>query len=109
VRLMSRVAVLGRRDAVLGFKASGAVAFAADSPEEAKAALQEVLAGDYAILLITEDCARDLEKDLAPLYEGSKPVVTILPDTRGKSIALDLLRKRVERAVGANILFQREE
>ena len=33
---MPKVAVLGQRDAVLGFKASGAVAFPADNPAEAR-------------------------------------------------------------------------
>lgn len=107
---MSRVAVLGQRDAVLGFKASGAVVFCADSGEEAKTALDRVLQDDYAILLVTEDIAEALKTDLAPLYDRPKPVITVLPDARKpKGQAMELLRKRVERAVGANILLKREE
>jgi len=106
---MPKVAVLGQRDAVLGFKASGAVAFLADSPEEAKKHLGKILEDDYAILLVTEEVAQVLEKELSPLYERPKPVVTILPDARRpKGMAKELLRKRVERAVGANILFKGE-
>ncbi|HHW18694.1 MAG TPA: V-type ATP synthase subunit F [Firmicutes bacterium] len=107
---MSRVAVLGQRDAVLGFKASGAVCFPADDPEEARAALAKILEGDYAILLVTEEIAEALRKELSPLYEKPRPIVTILPDARKpKGIGMELLRKRVERAVGANILFKGEE
>lgn len=107
---MSKVAVLGQRDAVLGFKASGAVAFSADDPQEARDRLAEILRGDFAVLLVTEDIADVLREELRPLYEEPKPVVTILPDARKpKGLGMELLRKRVERAVGANILFKGEE
>ena len=107
---MSKVAVLGQRDAVLGFKASGAVVFAADSAEEARLALEEVKKGDYAILLITEDIAALLKDELAPLYDSPQPVVTVLPDSKTPhGMGMELLRKRVERAVGVNILVKREE
>lgn len=107
---MSRVAVLGQRDIVLGFKASGAQVFRADSLGEAREALTSVLRGDFAVLLVTEDIAEALKTELLPLYEAGKPVVTILPDARaGKGQAMELLRKRAERALGANILFKGEE
>ena len=107
---MSRVAVLGERDAVLGFKSSGAVVFAADTPDEARSSLKEVLSGDYAILLVTERVAAALSSELAPLYGQPRPVVTILPDARNsQGMGMQLLRKRIERAVGANILFKGEE
>jgi len=107
---MSKVAVLGQRDAVLGFKASGAVVLAADSAEEARLALEEVKKGDYAILLITEDIAALLKNELAPLYDSPQPVVTVLPDSKTPhGMGMELLRKRVERAVGVNILVKREE
>lgn len=107
---MSKVAVLGQRDAVLGFKASGAVVFATVSAEEARLALEEVKKGDYAILLITEDIAALLKDELAPLYDSPQPVVTVLPDSKTPhGMGMELLRKRVERAVGVNILVKREE
>ena len=107
---MSRVAVLGERDAVLGFKASGAVAFAADDVDEARQRLGQVLEEDFAVLFVTEAMAEMLKEELQPLYERPKPVVTILPDARRpKGIGMELLKKRVERAVGANILLKGEE
>ncbi len=107
---MSRVAVLGQRDAVLGFKASGAVVFASDNLSEAKAALEEIKKGDFAILLITEDMASSLKQELVVLYESSHPVVTVLPDPKKpEGFGLELLRQRVERAVGVNILAKRED
>lgn len=110
MKVMPKVAVLGQRDAVLGFKASGAVAFPADSPEEARKQLGVILQGDYAILLVTEEIAEILAKELEPLYDMPKPVVTILPDARKpRGVGMELLRKRVERAVGADILFKGEE
>lgn len=107
---MSRVAVLGERDAVLGFRSSGAVVLVADSAGEARDRLTQVLKEDFAILLVTEWVAEALESELAPIYEQPKPVVTVLPDARGTGgQATEFLRKRVERAVGANILLKREE
>ncbi len=108
--LMSKVAVLGQRDAVLGFKASGAVVFAADSLDEAQQSLDDVRKGDFAILLVTEEIAGSLKAELTPLYEMPKPVVTILPDAaRPRGLGMELLQKRVERAVGVNILLKGEE
>lgn len=107
---MSKVAVLGERGAVLGFKSSGAVVFVADTPEEARQALRKVLDGDFAVLLVTEEAAGQLSADLAPLCDKPEPVVTILPDARKpRGLGMELLRKRVERAVGANILSKGEE
>lgn len=107
---MSRVAVLGGRDAVLGFKASGAVVFCADSPDEAREALSSIQASDFAILLVTEDVAEALKTELAPLYEMPKPVITVLPDAKkARGQAMAILQKRVERALGANILLKGEE
>ncbi len=107
---MAKVAVLGQRDAVLGFKASGAVVFVADSAEEARNALEDVKKGDFAVLLVTEDTAALLKAELAPLYDSPEPVVTILPDSKTPhGMGVKLLRKRVERAVGVDILLKREE
>lgn len=107
---MSRVAVLGEREAVLGFRPSGAVVFLADTTERARTALEEILREDYAILLITEKAASALSAELGPLYERPKPVVTLLPDPRRRrGMGMEILRRRVERAVGANILFNGEE
>lgn len=107
---MSKVAVLGERDAVLGFKATGAVVFLADNVQEARKQLDTILKGDYGVLLVTENIAQLLEKELQPLYGEPKPVVTVLPDARNpKGIGRKLLRKRVERAIGVNILFKGEE
>ena len=107
---MSKVAVLGQRDAVLGFKASGAVAFSADDVHEAREKLGKILEGDFAVLLVTEEIAGMLKEELQPLYEKPKPVVTILPDARRpRGLGMELLKKRVERAVGANILLKGEE
>ena len=51
-----------------------------------------------------------LKEELRPLYEKPKPVVTILPDARRpRGLGMELLKKRVERAVGANILLKGEE
>ena len=107
---MSKVAVLGQRDAVLGFNASGAVAFAADDAREAREKLGKILEDDFAVLLVTEEMAEMLKEELRPLYEKPKPVVTILPDARRpRGLGMELLKKRVERAVGANILLKGEE
>jgi V/A-type H+-transporting ATPase subunit F len=107
---MSSVAVLGERDAVLGFKASGAAVYPADNLQEAKEQLDRLLKLDYAILLITEDLAESLKAELVPLYDLPKPVITILPAAgKEKSIGMERLIKQVERAIGANILFKGEE
>jgi len=104
------IAIIGSPQAILGFKALGAVAFPVTSIAEGQRVLEKIRQGQYAILLITEDWAQDLEKDLTEIKQQTLPAVTVLPSQSGsQGVGYKELRKIVERAVGSDILFKKDE
>jgi len=106
---MSRIAFIGQRDAILGFKALGVTVMPATDRDTALEALADAKEQEYEIVFITEPLARDLEAELAELSQAPRPVVTILPDHRGATgVGMARLKSRVEKAIGVDILFKEE-
>ena len=81
---MYKIGVIGDRESILGFKAVGLDVFPIDDPEEAKKTLKRIAKEDFAIIYITEQ-----------LYQYMMDEVDELTS----------VKKSVERAVGADILF----
>ena len=51
---MYKIAVLGDKDSVLGFKALGLDTFPVESVDEAKTTLHDLARGSYAVVYLTE-------------------------------------------------------
>lgn len=62
---MYKIAVLGDRDSVLGFKALGLDTFFVESADEARHTLHQLAKETYAIIYITEQLAADIPADIA--------------------------------------------
>ncbi len=107
---MYKIAVLGDRDSVLGFKALGLDIFPVEGTDEARSTLHKLAkpaAGaqsEYAIIYITEQLASALQADVDRYKTSVTPAVILIP---GKSGSLGLgaraLQSAIERAVGADI------
>lgn len=103
---MYKIGVIGERDSVLGFKAVGLDVFPTSKGEEAKHILHRIAKEDYAIIYITEGLAVQIQKDIDEYKDMKIPAVITIPGKEGSSGAgMDNVRKSVERAVGADILF----
>ena len=63
---MLKIAVIGGKDTVIGFKAVGLEACPASSVVEARSALHELTkeGSDYAIIYIEEKLAKDLQPEI---------------------------------------------
>ena len=59
-----KIAVLGDKDSVLGFKALGLDVFPAESAEEAKRTLHALAKENYAVVYLTEGYAAHMEAEL---------------------------------------------
>ncbi|MDD3165321.1 MAG: V-type ATP synthase subunit F [Oscillospiraceae bacterium] len=102
---MSKIAVLGDRDSVLGFRALGLTAFPAADAAEAKAQLVHLAKSDYAIIYITEQLASELPDEISRYKDQLTPAVILIPGKAGTlGLGDDALQSAMERAVGANIL-----
>lgn len=100
-----RIAVLGDRNSVIGFKALGLDVFPTSDSEEAKKLLRRLASGDYAIIYVTEQLAAALSADIDKYKDSVTPAIILIPGKEGSlGIGTEALHKAVERAVGADIL-----
>ncbi len=102
---MYKIAVIGDKASVLGFKALGLEVFPAESLEEAKAALHRLAKEDYAVIYLTEGYGAGMSAELAHYKDELKPAIILIPGREGSlGIGRDNLQRSIERAVGADIL-----
>ena len=103
---MYKIGVIGDRESILGFKAVGLDVFPCDEPEEAKRTLKRIAKEDYAIIYVTEKLYQYMEKEVAEYVDSRLPAIIPIPGKDGNlGIGMSSLKKSVERAVGADILF----
>ncbi len=104
-----KMAILGDGDSVLAFKSGGVDAYYAQTREKAKDVLRE-LAKEYSVIFITENLAVETD-DLLKKFEKT-PYPIILPVPSGgesNGYATGKLKERMEKALGVDILFNKEE
>ena len=100
-----KIAVLGDKDSVLGFKALGLSTFPVESVEDARATLHQIAKENYAVIYLTETLAAALENDIARYKDDLTPAIILIPGKEGSlGIGMSNIKKAVERAVGADIL-----
>lgn len=100
-----RIAVMGDKDSVLGFKALGLSTYAVDSAEEARTTLHRIAKEDFAVIYVTETLAVELEHDINRYKDNLTPAIILIPGKEGSlGIGARNIKKAVERAVGADIL-----
>ena len=100
-----KIGVIGDKDSVLGFLAAGFHTFLTEDPKEAAHILENAVENGFAVLYITEDLLREIPES----YEKFKtePMLAIIPipsKTGSLGIGMALIKRSVERAVGADIL-----
>ena len=101
---MYKIAVIGDRDSVLGFKALGLDTSFADTAEEAKAAIKRLVAEDCAVIYLTEQLAELIPDEIDRYTSALRPAVILIPGKAGSlGIGINSVYKTVEKAVGSNI------
>lgn len=102
---MYKIAVLGDKDSVLGFRALGLDVFSADSAEQARPILHRLAKEGYAIIYLTEQLAAGLSAETARYKDELAPAIILIPGKEGSlGIGMENIKTAVERAVGADIL-----
>ena len=112
---MYKIGIIGDRATVAGFIALGYSVHEAEDAAAAGEILRRIAepedGGDgYAIIFIVERYARDLSDLIGKYSERKTPSITVLPDVESRdgelSYGMSMIRRHVERAVGADILFR---
>lgn len=103
---MYKIAVLGDRESVMGFKALGLDVHTAETVEEAQKALHDMAkAGDYAVVYLTEQFAAEMQEDVDRYKDQLTPAIILIPGKAGSlGIGMAKVKSAVERAVGADII-----
>ena len=101
---MYKIAVLGDRDSVLGFKALGLDTVFVEDADTARHELHRLAREDYAIIYVTEQLAKDLTAEIDRYKDSVTPAVILIPGKTGSlGLGAAALQSAVERAVGADI------
>ena len=101
---MYKIAVLGDRDSVLGFRALGLDVFPTEDTDAGRRTLHRLAQEDYAVIYITEQLAQNLTAEIARYKDDVMPAVILIPGKGGSlGLAGHALQAAVERAVGADI------
>lgn len=106
---MYKIGVIGEKDSVMGFIALGFSVFPAENREQAVAALTQMAQDQYAVIYITEQTAAKIENEINQYRESRFPAIIPIPGIQGSlGIGMRGVRRCVEKAVGADILFRDE-
>jgi len=106
---MYKIGVIGDKDSVMGFKALGLDVFYT-SDEDVGKLINTLAAKKYAIVFITEDAVMAAEETVAKYKTSPFPAIIPIPNNQGSTgLGMRGIRANVEKAIGADILFQDEE
>jgi len=102
---MHKIAVIGDKDSILGFK-SICLEFCAPEEDEETARILENLAADgYALIYITEDKANGIMDVISKYRSSYFPAIILIPGSKGSlGIGKRFVKESIEKAVGADIL-----
>ncbi len=105
--MRSKIAVVGEKDSVLGFKTVGFNVFETEGPQETADRIHALAKEGYGIIFVTEQALRPVKEILSEYKEAMLPAIIPIPGINGsEGIGLQNVHRSVERAVGADILFK---
>ena len=105
--VMFKIAVIGGRETVVGFKALGLDVFPVPDAKRAGEVLRSVTNPEagYAIIYIEENIAQGLGEEIDGFKDSPTPAIILIPGREGPlGLAQSALKAAVERAVGTDIL-----
>lgn len=108
--MYNRVGVIGDSDSILAFKAVGVEVFDARDGEQARQLIKELSKQDFAVLFITEEYAKANGDLLQKAKTKPFPAIVPIPTSKGSTgYGLESVKSDVEKAIGVDILFNRED
>lgn len=107
--MASDIAIIGMGTGVLAFKAAGVDAYTVADSQAARDVLRRV-ARDHKVIFLTDVFARDLDDLLKRMLQDPYPIVVPIPGDQGSNgYAVDKMKEQMERALGVDVLFNRED
>jgi V/A-type H+-transporting ATPase subunit F len=109
---MLNVAIVGDRDSIWGFKAVGMEIHPVSSPEEALKTLRSLCTPEYGAIFITENYARQLDKEIDELekFINLYPSIVVIPGHKGsQGLGMKKVKVVVEKALGRDMFKPTED
>ena len=107
--MMHDVAVIGDKESILGFKALGLITAVANDAGKAREELKRLAADGCAVIFITERLAAQITDEIDAYKSVPNCAVVPIPSKEGSiGIGEMQMHKAVEKAVGADILKEKE-
>jgi V/A-type H+-transporting ATPase subunit F len=104
----NNIAVVGSIDSILAFKTVGFDVFGVTNEENTRSVLNKVLT-QYKLIMITDNYAIYVEDIIKDTQNSAYPTVLIIPSgVNSGDYALKQISESVERALGVNILLNKE-
>lgn len=102
--MQTKIAVIGDRGSVLGFKAIGFDVFEAEGEASIAELVSDLSKKEYGIIFVTEELIA-VNLDVVDQYKDDMlPAIIPIPGKNGSlGIGMENIHKNVERAVGADI------
>lgn len=103
---MFKIAVVGGRETVMGFKALGLDVFPVSDDKEAHRTLRDLTREEqYAIIYLEESLANALSSEIDKFKDNPTPAIILIPGREGSlGLGQSALKDAVVRAVGSDIL-----
>ena len=104
---MYKVAVIGMRDTVMGFRALGLEAIPVQDGDEAHRTVAKMIKpeADYAVIYVEEDFSDAISAEMEKCRDQIKPAIILIPGRKGSTgKSMRELHAAVERAIGSDIL-----
>ncbi|MDY5730715.1 MAG: V-type ATP synthase subunit F [Eubacteriales bacterium] len=104
----SKLGAVGQRSAVLALKALGMQVIPTSTPEETAKALFTLHKNGVNVVFITEKEAMEAPEALERYRNDYSLAIIPIPGTTGSiGYGMQAIKKNVEKAIGADILFQK--
>ncbi|MDP3014120.1 MAG: V-type ATP synthase subunit F [Candidatus Subteraquimicrobiales bacterium] len=102
---MYKMAIVGDKTSVLGFKALGLDSYPIFEKGQARNLWLSLLKKDYGAIFLTEEIYEEIKDLLVLVSEEIKPSVLIIPAITGSTgLGLKRIKGIIEKAVGIDIL-----
>ncbi len=104
---MHKIAVMGDKDSILGFKAIGFDIYPTNNKDETASMLNSLVDNGYALIYITENAANEIMDEISKYRNSYFPAIILIPGSTGSlGIGMKFVKESIEKAVGADILAQ---
>ncbi|MDD3831232.1 MAG: V-type ATP synthase subunit F [Clostridia bacterium] len=108
--MYNRIGVIGNKDSVLAFNAVGVEVFDCTQPEHAKELIKRLSKEGFAVIFIAEQLAEQISDVVTRAKTQPYPAIVAIPlDKEGTGYGMRSIKKDVEKALGIDILFNRED